>query len=335
MKKKLQRWLPSDFLGKRVLDRYRSARAIARTRVPLVLRRHRALANATTPRHSLAPAAYRYEFSLHVHLARLAWLPASVRYLRSSTPAQWTSTPWCSRVMREPIEPFKGRSASAIDLVNEACGHADPAAAIQARVDGASATSTVPRGWGDVAGRTRNVTGPQHADAPRDALTHLTFGQLLASRQATPVIAVHSQTLVHGRAAWAHRPAGLTATPQAASWRASAGDELTSLMHRAGRELLEIPSGSTARPSEASGPRPWQGDRNTHAHHASRAPLYVHAVARKLASPPVPVAPPASPVREHPSAAVTPLALDVAQLSEDVYRHIQRSIRIDRERRGL
>jgi hypothetical protein len=40
------------------------------------------------------------------------------------------------------------------------------------------------------------------------------------------------------------------------------------------------------------------------------------------------VAPPARPAAPQPP-------LDIARLSDDVYRHIQRKIRIDRERRGL
>jgi hypothetical protein len=72
-----------------------------------------------------------------------------------------------------------------------------------------------------------------------------------------------------------------------------------------------------------------------------RSSLYALPVARSFSNPPVATtaqtAPPPEPRPAPPMSrtqAVQP-QIDVARLSEDVYQHIQRRMRIERERRGL
>jgi hypothetical protein len=68
-----------------------------------------------------------------------------------------------------------------------------------------------------------------------------------------------------------------------------------------------------------------------------RAPLYPQPVPRSFAAPPrqAPAAPTVVAPPVMPSPAPAPPTIDVGRLTEDVYHHLQRRIRIERERRGL
>jgi len=108
-------------------------------------------------------------------------------------------------------------------------------------------------------------------------------------------------------------------------------------MHATGHVPSPVADRTAARRCDTPASGPGQRSHGAPARDVSRAPLYADVVARKLASPPPPVTAPVSPVRAQPAAAAAPPApaLDVAKLSEDVYRHIERRVRIERERRGL
>ena len=88
----------------------------------------------------------------------------------------------------------------------------------------------------------------------------------------------------------------------------------------------------------------WGPSRREHRPSAedARAPLYSQPVARSFALAPAATAAPAAPtpvptsaLRPPPPREVVQPAIDVERLSEDVYRHMQRKIRIERERRGF
>lgn len=88
----------------------------------------------------------------------------------------------------------------------------------------------------------------------------------------------------------------------------------------------------------------WGPSRREHRHSDgdARAPLYAQPVARSFALPPAATTAPAAPssapaveLRPPPQRDVVQPAIDLGQLSEDVYQYIQRKVRIERERRGL
>jgi hypothetical protein len=88
----------------------------------------------------------------------------------------------------------------------------------------------------------------------------------------------------------------------------------------------------------------WGASRREHRHSVGdvRTPLYAQPVARSFARPTAATTAPAAPTSAATFELRPPLqreavhpAVDLGQLSEDVYQYIQRKVRIERERRGL
>lgn len=116
---------------------------------------------------------------------------------------------------------------------------------------------------------------------------------------------------------------------------------------------VDLVHGLRAKPDVANDPvRPFAGFAFPKPQHqklhsstatATNQPLYAHSVSRTFAAHPQ-HGDAAQPSTQHqptppPARVSTPappqLPLDIARLSDEVYRHIQRKIRVDRERRGL
>ena len=370
MNKKPQRRLTNDFLGRRVMERYRNARAVLRARVPLVLRRNGAPPASTAPLTCAQAGASRYRVSLHVHLSHFGWLSDRIVHAGVQHVAEWSTvtrtlsaargrTLAAQAVRRGSArhDATRGPIAAPQALARVARSHVNVApsgTSVHAGIAPAAAQpGMVPARWvlpGAPAAQTRNAAlrgqdvgrrlMHDRGDGTPYILGRRTFEESLARRQGPPLIAASAQATVSGRSApmsMYAQAARLQTGNRPSSW-AAIDDHGTSTTRAIGREPRAHAEGRAARMSDLA-PQAILRRSVREANDASRAPLYSQAASRNFANPPAPGATQQAPVRnEQRTVAVSSPsapALDIAQLSDDVYRHIERRLRIERERRGL
>jgi hypothetical protein len=192
---------------------------------------------------------------------------------------------------------------------------------------------------------------PEAAIAPRGSTTLMPRRTLVLHRKAdagltsTNASARARRTLSNNRTA-VHRRSPADGSTSGSPIDAIAPEHVVTRAHvRPRRALLgrEAPETTTvthaARVARSAPPSNARAEAPAETQHAR---LFTQPVDRQFAQPP-PIGPPTSaPIHESrpqpdpaPRPTVVAPAVDVARLSEDVYQHIQRRIRIERERRGL
>jgi hypothetical protein len=343
---------PIADLGTRVLARYRSRRGFLRPRVPLVLHRTGAPAQAARlPKH-VCVAASHYRLAVQLHLSVLSG-PSAARHRASPEFERRDAVLRTLMTLAAPAATAR-RAGTAASLPVSATASAPrwlPSAG-SARAAGSSATNTVARqialngpngsngpdgrsgsngrhgrigqagrdGQGGTKGSTRSAitTTVAHEHCrhliEKPDTTHVgpgtRFGADLAIREST---LPRARTLAPDYVEPAGRASRRSATTRA---------------HRTG-----VPA--PCPPVLMSSPRSSPGRRRH-----ERPSLYAQPATRSFAAPaatPAQAAPPEPRSTQLPAPPVQalPPAIDVGRLSEDVYQHIQRRIRIERERRGL
>ena len=352
----------SDFWNQ-IQARYRSARTRLRSRVPLVLRRSAAAGTGRGVRPQRPHSAVsHYHFALQVHLQAL-WPQTAVRTLHAPAAhaaahrrsaslgpraESGQTSSWAYR--RVPIETehcgaFRGPSVATLSARTLRVSGAFAPQSSGTAVTAASQPSS-PLAWHAPTAlghsRSRERAG---ATAPASLATRAAWHEARTSAFAGTLVrqylydspGVHRASGTSAPRAVSHETAPAShaagAPPRAGGWRRPAQRSDAAETHAA---RVLAPSAS---PSQTVRPR---DTRAASAAESIRVPLYTQPVARAFASQPTPAAaPPPTPAiqRAEPPSPVRAQQMqpqiDIGRLTEDVYQHMQRKIRIERERRGL
>lgn len=352
---------PRDPLWKRISKRYAAVRSRLRPRVPLVLLRHRRAIQHAAGHTPARPHVSRYQLAVHVHFsAHASPLPAS-RTGASSLAAQNPS-------LVRTVGRFFGNGAAAPRLAWGSLLHrvvVSRSARMASDSRRPEASAPRPSTWGahitPPADARRALPPPQPRRSLQTFPRRATVNSEFRSRGSAGVFR-------HGAAAPAFAEALLHRHhPEVVRSSSSASPPVRHMRDASG------PLGAS-RSSAWASHAIVVARRQPHAVNVSRGVLRSNTVPRtshRIAAPqtlrasppslpgprsnlyPLPAprsfaAPAAASMAEQPRVSEprpAPAAadraqtaqpqLDIARLSEDVYRHIQRKIRIDRERRGL
>ena len=346
---------PNADLGTRILARDRAKRGFMRARPPLVLRRPGAPARAGMLPSQMCVAASHYHFALQLHLSML-WGPSTVRRLGSlgsetRDPALRTlltlAPPMATahqahagaaprRLAAAPSPRALGPAPSTTASSNHPLSSTGPVRAVDATPREPLARRVVPNGKSGSSGPDGHNRSNGHGG--RAGSTHTVLTKTVAPERgrhsvqtADTTFAVSRVPSITDRALRAsrRRPAGFPAHGHGDSRGPVAGRTASSRALRAG---ISAPLPPVLMALTRSSPDRLGVERST---------LYAQPASRSLAVAPAGAqAPPASPEPRSMQAPPPPVPsppppIDVGQLSEDVYQHIQRRIRIERERRGL
>lgn len=317
MSRQRHRLASADDFWKRIVARYGCRTVLSRPRVPLVFLQRRVARPARLSSGKAPSYVASYHLALHVHLAWPAWLgSARARHSHEAAPRQ-------SRHLAMARLAFAG----APRLGN---GSASPGSnAVASASMPARSHEAPPQPSPDVATFT-DVS-------PSAALRNQAFGSV-APRGAAGVLGLlgRRSRVSAGRV---ERASLRTALRRRAPLARFGGPASARGKHQASpfdQRAVMTPRALTrrGRRPDDEGPSWMQG---------ARSQLYGDAVPRSLASQPIAQIADAVVAREHrpdvpasrPRESAPQSPIDLGKLSEEVYRHIQRKIRIERERRGL
>jgi hypothetical protein len=326
-----------DDFWKRIVARHGCRTVLTRPRVPLVFLQRR-VAHPARQSSGKAPSYFAsYRLALHVHLAWPAWL-GSVRASRSHEAAPRRSRhPAMARLLLAGApRPTNGSPSRGRDVVASAStrapGEGTPPLAPDRRGDIARVATTEPPRTPvarQVVRPARVETAPPHL--PRHVATFTDVSRMALRDQAVAGLAPRRTAIALGlgrrsrvstdRPGRAFSSANLHRHTPLARFDQRAVMSPRDLTRQVGRPADEGPSGMRA----------------------VRSQLYGDAVRRSLANQPIAHSADAVHAREHrpdvpasrPRESAPQPPIDLAKLSEEVYRHMQRKIRIERERRGL
>lgn len=368
MREARQPLTPIADLGTRVLARYRPRRGFLRPRVPLVLRRPGAPAQAgRLPRHACVAASH-YHLAVQLHLSML-WRPPAARHRASPESEKRDAVLQTLLTLAGPVATARPAGAAGAAPGHHAAAPLSPATSLPASTTASAPRSfpsagsaraadsndpiTVARhvalngrnGSSGLDGRNgsngqggrigqdgrdgRNGTNGSTLSVFTKAVANEHHRHLIETSDTTPSgprIRSSTERVIRETA---RPPARVLASDHVEPPDRASGRPATSRAHRTGVPAPFPPVLVTSPRSSPGWPR------------HERSSLYAQPAARSLAvapaaSPAQPAPPePRSTERSAPPVQALPPAIDVGQLSEDVYQHIQRRIRIERERRGL
>ena len=341
--------------GRRIVERHRVARGRLRPRVPLVFVRRSDRQSSAPPRSSTPrqPAAPTLPWQIHVHLSwllsstgRSAFAPKEAT-TAAARPRNLTSALHSSSLWRSVLGRLE-RFSSAERLVTHVVAATQnptrqwPAARTIGRVFRSGSVSTAPapalqtpiadasRGQFETSRRVTRATPAVAEIVPRQ----LTMRAPAVTRVAPIVTAVQRfaarvQTRVQPTILGRRRDAALLPAARALTSATVEHTRTESRLAPAGFLPARTHVAPLRQATEAA-PRALIAE-------SDRRPLYSQPVPRSFAAHPqqAPVSPTVVTPPVMPPPPPAPPQIDVARLTEDVYHHLQRRVRIERERRGL
>jgi hypothetical protein len=353
-------------LWKRILERHQRTRVRLRARAPLVFFRMGSARPATGGRPAATPHVSRYQYSLHLHLPPVVVPPSRVRTIvRHAGGVAVTGGVAIGTTLTRILERLAPSAASLVQRreaptarsphtfqaprpslsrgATQMLPPSSPAAAVldRRRVmrEGTAGSHTaVPlRAGSNGAARQLHRAAPSSVASPElgprvvsRAIGQSGFAARIERRHLSMAAPTHERAGVYmGRSLDRVRRAHAALRNGTAPSTASGANTLL----RRGTAPQAQSSMTVARPQHAPAITVVA---------AMPSQAFVVPAARNLARPPV--ASPAEPAHTQekrsapvPAERTQPAQpqFDVAKLSDEVYRHIQRKIRIDRERRGL
>lgn len=364
-----QPFTPTADLGTRILARYRARRGFIRPRAPLVLRRFGAPARAgMMPRH-MCVAASHYHLALQLHLSMLSG-PSAARHRASPESERRDAALRTLLALAGPVAAARNAGAVGAAPRHHAAAPSShtlgPAASTTASPNRSTtsaataflvsrqpgAPASLPNAGLDRKGAAnapdaiarrvtlngRNGLNGSDRRSGRDGSSHSVFTETVAHEHRRHVVETTDTTSAVPRLnSSAKRTPRESARPSARTVAHDPSDSQgrpsgRTAASRALRAVIPAPFPPVLMALPRSSAIRQRDERSTlYAQPASRSLAVAPVAAQAQPAPPEPRSTPvpAPPVQ------MLPPPIDVGQLSEDVYQHIQRRIRIERERRGL
>jgi hypothetical protein len=318
-------------LWKRLLRRYAFGRTLQRPRVPIVLFRRRLPAEREAARPPAPHQISHQHVAVHVHLSWPGWLGPS----RTATDS--AAQPAIARTVFRRTAGRLSPSAMATHI-SPGLVTADLAGppSIAARVQPSREATAAAASPAVVRPDARATDSLRPRGSPGSTTARRIFARTLVERRQTAIVRASGTAIA---SASPHRRPAAGETGRAVGRRAPTGHVAVEARRREPARLAPAPVRQLPAQQVAPGIAT-----STVAPATVVAGSFPRPVSRTFAMPapdrpatgsqphPVASAPTASSPAPRPAAQPP---LDVARLSEDVYRHIQRRLRIERERQGL